>query len=156
MSVKTPLEMLYHWEKTTPDAVYLRQPIDGVFHDFTWAQVGEQVRRIANALIAQNFDQGSHIAILSKNCAEWFITDLAIMMAGHVSVPIYFTAGQETIRYVLTHSSWTTPSTSVPPSTATLPASPCLTAIFLRASNGRNCCNSHHWPAHRFPLPMTP
>jgi len=104
MSVKTPLEMLYHWEKTTPDGVYLRQPIDGVFHDFTWAQVGEQVRRIANALIAQNFDQGSHIAILSKNCAEWFITDLAIMMAGHVSVPIYFTAGQETIRYVLTHS----------------------------------------------------
>ncbi len=104
MSVKTPLEMLYHWEKTTPDAVYLRQPIDGVFHEFTWAQVGDQVRRVANALIAQNYEQGSHIAILSKNCAEWFITDLAIMMAGHVSVPIYFTAGQETIRYVLNHS----------------------------------------------------
>ncbi len=104
MSVKTPLEMLYYWEKNTPDAVYLRQPIGGVFYDFTWAQVSDQVRRVANALIAQNFAQGSHIAILSKNCAEWFITDLAIMMAGHISVPIYFTAGQETIRYVLAHS----------------------------------------------------
>ncbi|MCA6064981.1 AMP-binding protein [Thalassolituus marinus] len=104
MQVKTPLEMLYHWEKTTPDDVYLRQPVDGIFHELSWKQVAEQVRRIASALIAQNYEQGSHIAILSKNCAEWFITDLAIAMAGHVSVPIYATAGQETIRYVLTHS----------------------------------------------------
>ena len=105
MQIRTPLEMFYHWEQTTPDAVYLRQPVNGIFHELSWAQTGEQVRRIANALIAQNFDQGSHIAILSKNCAEWFIADLAIMMAGHISVPIYATAGQETIRYILNHSS---------------------------------------------------
>ncbi|WP_430462834.1 AMP-binding protein [Thalassolituus sp. LLYu03] len=104
MVIKTPLEMLYHWETHTPDAVYLRQPVNGVFHELTWAQVADQVRRIASALIAQNYEQGSHIAILSKNCAEWFITDLAIAMAGHVSVPIYATAGQETIRYILTHA----------------------------------------------------
>jgi long-chain acyl-CoA synthetase len=48
--------------------------------------------------------KGSHIAILSKNCAEWFITDLAIMLVGHVSVPIYSTAGEKTIRYVLEHA----------------------------------------------------
>jgi long-chain acyl-CoA synthetase len=47
---------------------------------------------------------GSHIAILSKNCAEWFITDLAIMLSGHVSVPIYSTAGEKTIQYVLDHA----------------------------------------------------
>lgn len=104
MQIKTPLEMLYHWEATDPQAVYLRQPVNGMFHELTWAQVSEQVRRLASALIAQNFDQGSHIAIFSKNCAEWFITDLAIMMAGHISVPVYATAGQETIRYILNHS----------------------------------------------------
>lgn len=103
-TLKTPLEMLYHWEQTRPEAIYLRQPIDGVFHEYSWYDVGQKVRRLASALIAQNFDQGSHIAILSKNCAEWFIADLAIMMAGHVSVPIYATAGQETIQYVLNHS----------------------------------------------------
>lgn len=103
-SLKSPLEMLYHWEKTKPEAVYLRQPIDGQFQEYSWYDTGQKVRRLASALIAQNFDQGSHIAILSKNCAEWFIADLAIMMAGHVSVPIYATAGQETIQYVLNHS----------------------------------------------------
>lgn len=105
MQIKTPLEMLYHWERHTPEAVYLRQPVNGVFHELTWSQVADQVRRIASALLAQNYAQGSHIAILSKNCAEWFVADLAIAMAGHISVPIYATAGQETIHYVLTHSS---------------------------------------------------
>lgn len=104
IALQTPLERLYHWEKHSPDKTYLRQPIDRVFHEYTWAEVGQKVRRLASALIAQNFDQGSHIAILSKNCAEWFISDLAIMMAGHISVPIYSTAGQETIQYVLNHS----------------------------------------------------
>lgn len=103
-ALNTPLEMLYHWEKTQADKIYLRQPVEGVYHEYSWAEVGQKVRRLASALIAQNFDQGSHIAILSKNCAEWFMTDLAIMMAGHVSVPIYATAGQETIQYVLNHS----------------------------------------------------
>jgi len=104
MEIKTPLEMLYHWEATQPDDVFLRQPINGVFHELTWQQTAGHVRRIASALIAQNFEQGSHIAIFSKNCAEWFIADLAIMMAGYVSVPIYATAGQETIRYIINHS----------------------------------------------------
>jgi long-subunit acyl-CoA synthetase (AMP-forming) len=44
------------------------------------------------------------VAILAKNCAEWFIVDLAIIMAGLVSVPIYTTAAAGTIRYVMEHS----------------------------------------------------
>jgi long-subunit acyl-CoA synthetase (AMP-forming) len=104
MHAKTPLEMLYQWEQTEPDRIYLRQPVNREFREMTWREVGLQVRRLASALIAQNYPAGSHIAILSKNCAEWFITDMAILMAGHVSVPIYATAGEETVRYVLTHS----------------------------------------------------
>jgi long-subunit acyl-CoA synthetase (AMP-forming) len=30
--------------------------------------------------------EGDHIAILSKNCAQWIIADIAIMMAGCVSI----------------------------------------------------------------------
>ena len=28
MSFKTPLEMLYHWQDTSPNTVFLRQPVD--------------------------------------------------------------------------------------------------------------------------------
>ncbi len=104
MSLTTPLEMLYQWEETHPETVYLKQPIDGVIKDFTWRETSQQARKVAASLLAMDLPAGSHIAILSKNCAEWFITDLAIMLAGHVSVPIYSTAGEKTIRYVLDHA----------------------------------------------------
>ena len=104
MSLKTPLEMFYHWEETLSETIYLRQPIDGSVKTFTWREVGDQARRVAAYLLAMDLPAGSHIAILSKNCAEWFITDLAIMLAGHVSVPIYSTAGEKTIRYVMDHA----------------------------------------------------
>ncbi|MGJ8682039.1 AMP-binding protein [Paraglaciecola sp.] len=104
MSLKTPLEMLYHWENTAADTLYLKQPVEGRTDEYTWGKVAILVRKVAAELVAMDLPQGSHIAILSKNCAEWFITDLAIMMAGHVSIPIYSTAGADTIRYVLEHA----------------------------------------------------
>lgn len=104
MLLKTPLEMLYHWEDTRPEAVYLKQPIDGAIKDFTWRETSQQARRVAAGLIALDLPTGTNIALLSKNCAEWFIADLAIMLAGHVSVPIYSTAGEKTIKYVLNHA----------------------------------------------------
>ncbi|MDU0352659.1 AMP-binding protein [Paraglaciecola aquimarina] len=104
MSLKTPLEMLYYWEEEAPDSHYLTQPVNGRVDKYSWGQVAQLARKVAAHLLSMNLPQGSHIAILSKNCAEWFITDLAIMLAGHVSVPIYSTAGKETIRYVLEHA----------------------------------------------------
>lgn len=46
---------------------------------------------------------GSNIALLGKNSAHWIIADLAIMMAGHVSVPLYPTLGGESARCILEH-----------------------------------------------------
>jgi long-subunit acyl-CoA synthetase (AMP-forming) len=104
MSLKTPLEMLYHWEDTCPEAIYLRQPVEGAVNEYTWREAAEQARRVATSLLSLDLPAGSHIALLSKNCAEWFIADLAIMLAGHISVPIYSTAGEKTIKYVLNHA----------------------------------------------------
>ena len=104
MSVKTPLEMLYEWERTAPEKLYLTQPIEGEYQTYTWGQVAQQVRHLAGYIQSLNLKANSHIAILSKNCAEWFITDLAIMLSGHISIPIYATAGADTISYVLNHA----------------------------------------------------
>ncbi len=41
--VKSPLEMFYHWEQTTPDQVYLRQPTKLEWNEYTWAEVADQV-----------------------------------------------------------------------------------------------------------------
>ena len=99
------LQRLYHWEKTAPDRIALTQPMgEGLVQDFTWAQVGEQVRRMAAHLKAQGWEPGAKVAILSKNCAWWLMSDLAIWMAGYVSVPLYPTLAPATIRQILAHS----------------------------------------------------
>ncbi len=99
------LQRLYFWEKTAPDRIALTQPMGGgAIQDFTWAQVADQVRRMASHLKAQGWEPGAKVAILSKNCAWWLMSDLAIWMAGHVSVPLYPTLGHDTVRQILTHS----------------------------------------------------
>ena len=99
------LQRLYHWEKTAPDRIALTQPMGGgVVKDYTWAQVADQVRRMAAHLKSQGWEPGSKVAILSKNCAWWLLSDLAIWMAGYVSVPLYPTLAPDTVRQILTHS----------------------------------------------------
>ena len=99
------LQRLYHWEQTAPNRVALTQPLgSGAVQDFTWGQIGDQVRRMAAHLQSQGWEPGSKVAILSKNCAWWMMSDLAIWMAGHVSVPLYPTLAPETVRQILTHS----------------------------------------------------
>ena len=105
MSVySSPLEMLYKWEQETPDKVFLRQPINDKWHEWTWNQTGEEVRKMAAALKGMNLPAGSNIALISKNCAHWIISDLAIMMSGHISVPMYPNLNAETVKLILEHS----------------------------------------------------
>ncbi|MES2621958.1 MAG: AMP-binding protein [Bacteroidota bacterium] len=103
-NLKTPLEMLYHWEQTTPDKVFLRQPLDGKVKELTWKQAAHEVRSLAAILQSYNLPAKSKVGLVSKICAHWIISDLAIMMAGYVSVPVYPNVNADTLNYVLQHS----------------------------------------------------
>ncbi|MEY4140445.1 MAG: hypothetical protein RLZZ371_2627 [Pseudomonadota bacterium] len=99
------LQRLYFWEKTAPDRIALTQPMGGgVIHNLTWAQVADQVRRMASYLKSCGWEPGAKVAILSKNCAWWLMSDLAIWMAGYVSVPLYPTLAHGTVEKILSHS----------------------------------------------------
>jgi long-subunit acyl-CoA synthetase (AMP-forming) len=102
--LRTPLAMLYQWEQTTPNKIFMRQPFEGQWHTYTWKQTGEEVRKLAAALQSYGLPPKSKIALVSKNCAHWLMADLAIMMAGYESVPIYPNVGADTLKYVLEHS----------------------------------------------------
>lgn len=100
----SPIELFYKWESVTPDNIYLRQPKGNVWHTWTYKEAGQEARKIASAILAQGIEPRSHIAIISKNCAHWIIADLAIMMAGCVSVPLYPSLGPEQMKEVLEKS----------------------------------------------------
>jgi long-chain acyl-CoA synthetase len=99
------LSRAYTWEKQRPNAVYMTQPMGGTaVRTYTWAQTLDEARRMAAYLQSYGFPPGSKIAMLSKNCAHFVMTDLAIWMAGYVSVALYPTLQAETVRYILEHS----------------------------------------------------
>lgn len=102
--LQTPLAMLYHWEQTTPDKIVFRQPIAGQWRTLTWKEAATEIREMAAVLQSYNLPAQSKIGLVSKNCAHWIMADLAIMMAGHISVPIYPNVGADTLNYVLKHS----------------------------------------------------
>jgi long-chain acyl-CoA synthetase len=101
---QTILEKFYQWENRQAQSVFMRQPINGAYRDYTWWEVGSQVRRMVTALQSMDLPKGTHIGIVSKNCAHWVMADLAIQMAGYVSVPFYPSLNAEQLNLVLTHS----------------------------------------------------
>ena len=106
-STKKPtlLDLVYDHEAATPNTVYLTQPLgNNQVVDYTWAQTMDQARRMATHLKSLNLEPGSRIGLLSKNCAHFFMAELAIWMAGHTTVAIFPTEGADTVKYVLEHS----------------------------------------------------
>lgn len=104
MSQSTPLLQFLKWEKEVPNDLFLRQPYQGEWRNWTFEQAGEEIRKVAAGMRRLNLPNRSNVAILSKNCAQWIMADLAIMMAGHISVPLYATLTAPSIQQILEHS----------------------------------------------------
>ena len=100
----TILEKFYLYEKKQPQKLFLSEPFNGVAQDHTWQQAGQQIRKMAAALQQLGLPAGSCIAIIGKNSPHWIMADLAIMMAGHISIPIYPTVTAPTLEQILVHS----------------------------------------------------
>lgn len=102
---KLILDHVYDKEAAHPEKVYLTQPIGaGQVKDYTWGQVLAEARRMAAHLQGMGLSRGDRVAILSKNCAHFFMAELAIWIGGFTTVAIFPTEGPETVRYVLEHS----------------------------------------------------
>src|SRR6185436_9135505 len=102
--LSTPLDSFLKWEKENADKIFLRQPVNGIWKTWTWAQAGNEARRLAQAFRSLGLKEKDHVALLSKNCAQWIISDIAMMMAGIVSIPIYPTLSAQAIKPILIHS----------------------------------------------------
>lgn len=99
------LDYVYDHEATRGGSVWLTQPTGGgVVRDYTWAQAMDEARRMAAHLQSMGLSPGDRVAMLSKNCAHFFLAELAIWMGGYTTVAIFPTEGPETIQYILEHS----------------------------------------------------
>lgn len=102
---RTLLEHVYRHEAERADRVVLVQPAGGgAVAEYTWAQMMDESRRMARHLLRLGIAPGARIALLSKNCAHFFMAELAIWMAGGTTVAIFPTESAQNLAYVLEHS----------------------------------------------------
>lgn len=99
--MKTHLQYFYQWEQQTPDAPFLKQPSGDKWKTITYREAGLQIRKLAAALQGLGMQEGNHIGIISKNCYHWAFSELAISMAGCVSVPFYPSLNADELQQVL-------------------------------------------------------
>ncbi|WP_374973298.1 AMP-binding protein [Spongiibacter marinus] len=99
------LEAFYQREAEQATDICFIQPVsaDEVV-EYSWRETADQARRVAAFLRSLNLEAGSRIALMSTNCANWIMADLAIWMAGHISVPIYPVLTGGSVRQILDHS----------------------------------------------------
>lgn len=104
MQFQSPLQAFLHWEKETPNQLFLRQAVNRQYQTWTYGQAGQEIRKMATYMQSIGLGANDHIALLSKNCPHWIMADLSISMIGAVSIPIYPTLNAESINHILVHS----------------------------------------------------
>ena len=90
--------------QTTPGQLYLAQAVNREWRHWSWGQAIQEARQMAVALEDLGLEPGDRVGILSRNCAHWVLADMAIILAGLVSVPVYPTANGTTVRKIIEHS----------------------------------------------------
>lgn len=101
---KLLIEYFYFHEKENAENPFLNQPFNNADIVYSYKEAGIQARKIANYINSLGLAPQSNIGLVSKNCAEWIICDLAIMMSGNVSVPYYPTLNGPQINQIIEHS----------------------------------------------------
>lgn len=86
------------------DSVRYLVPSDGRWTPMTYRQVGDAVRETANGLMSLGLAKGDRVAILCSTRVEWCLADIACIVGGYPTVPIYPASLSEQVEYVLANS----------------------------------------------------
>ncbi|MBS3756742.1 MAG: AMP-binding protein [Desulfobacterales bacterium] len=78
--------------------------VNGQWEAITWKDYHEQVRTTAQAFMALGLEKGKSVSILSFNCPQWYISNLAAIFAGGMPSGIYATSSPEQCKYIAEHS----------------------------------------------------
>ena len=72
------------------EATFLRQKVDGVWTETSFNQTREQAHLLAAGFMALGLKKGEKVALISEGRNDWIFTELGILYAGAVNVPLSF------------------------------------------------------------------
>src|SRR5512145_1967084 len=86
------------------DGVRFLVPADGTWKPMTYREVGAAVRELAHGLMGRGLSKGDKVAILSSTRLEGALADIAGILGGFVTVPIYPSNLPDQVEFILAHS----------------------------------------------------
>jgi long-chain acyl-CoA synthetase len=98
---KTAVAMWKERVRATPQRIAFRFKKDGAWAAMTWAEADTFAREVAAGLVSLGVAPGDRIALLSQTRVEWALCDVAILLAGAVTVPIYPQSTAEQCEFII-------------------------------------------------------
>ncbi len=85
---------------STSNKPFLKCVKDNKKDFLTWKQVERNIQ-ILSEYLRKNLSKGDRCILLSENRPEWLISDIAIMNAGGVTVPLFTTYSEKDYEYII-------------------------------------------------------
>ncbi|MBS4032592.1 MAG: long-chain fatty acid--CoA ligase [Clostridiales bacterium] len=86
------------------DRALLMEKVDGVYQPKSWREVADEVKNLSLGLMSLGVAPKDRVALMMTTQANWAISDLAILSAAAVNVPVYPTNKGEQIAHILNDS----------------------------------------------------
>lgn len=83
-TMETLPRVLLHQAQVRGDQPAIREKDLGIWQEWTWRQVADEVRALACGLAANGFKRGMHLAIIGDNRPRLYWTMLAVQALGGV------------------------------------------------------------------------
>jgi len=90
----------YKATKENPNADFLEWLNPKNKKKYTWGKTSTSIQKLAKVL-KDNLVEGDRCLLVSENRPEWLIADLAIMLAGGITVPAYTTYTEKDYKYLV-------------------------------------------------------
>lgn len=100
MEIKRLFDIPYYQLENFPKADSLAAKVNGKWVKTDTKTFIDTGFKISKSLIAMGINEGDRIAMISNNRPEWNITDIGIMMAGGINVPVYPTISSQSYEFI--------------------------------------------------------
>ena len=97
----TLVDKIYELKSTVPNEIFLRQPYGDLWEEFTYDEAITEALKLVSGMKNTGLKKGDKVGIYSKNCYQWVIAEIAIMLGGYVMVPFYASLVGDTLKEVV-------------------------------------------------------
>ncbi len=87
-------------EKQNKESIFLEWLNPNNKKTYTWEESQKNILKLSK-IIKENIKEGDRCLLVSENRPEWFISDMAIMLSGGITVPAYTTYTEEDYSYLI-------------------------------------------------------